>query len=835
MTKQEFRDFVKDKIIYLDGACGTNLAKAGMPSGVCPEKWICDNPDIMLKLQRSYVDAGTDILYAPTFGANSIKLDEYGLKDSREEIIKTLCGISRKAADECKDRNVYVAGDLTMTGRQLKPMGNLDLEDLIDIYKQQMSLLEKYGCDLFVVETMMSLAETRAALIAAKEVSDLPVMVTLTFESNGRTLFGTDAVTGAVVCESLGADAIGVNCSSGPASMAGIVSDMAENTLIPVIAKPNAGLPELDENNKTVYRMSAEDFAKEMEVLVDAGAQIIGGCCGTNADYIRSINEKFGKGPVRRKAFRKEGIRYLSSERQTLSFGLDGKFIIVGERINPTGKKALQAELREGNTERVLTFAREQEEKGAGVLDINVGMSGIDEESMMLRVIEEVTQATSLPLCLDSSSPEILEKALRHYPGRALINSVSLEPAKFERLLPTCAKYGAVFILLPLSEKGLPKDIDEKKEIIDIIYKRSVELGLTKENIIIDGLVQTVGADQSQGLKTFETIRYAYENGFATITGLSNISFGLPERSYVNSAFLTLAIFNGLTMAISNPGQELLVAAARATDLLLNKEGSDVEYINTAGRLKAEREAKEELLKNITPEDRSVKKATGSSEGSSDKVSEVPDDLIQLYRSVVEGNKNVSSKAAKEALHKNISADDILNKALIPAINTVGDYFNKGKYFLPQLISSAESMKLAIGVIEPELKKGNASGDAPNVVIATVEGDIHDIGKNLVSMMLSNYGFKVHDLGKDIKAEDIVAEAVKTDSKIICLSALMTTTMIHMKEVVEILRAQNLDIKVMIGGACVTEDYAKEIGADAFSKDAADAVIVAKKLLGIQA
>ena len=583
--------------------------------------------------------------------------------------------------------------------------------------------------------------------------------------------------------------------------------------------------------------MSAFDFASEMEVLVDAGAQIIGGCCGTNADYIKAINDRFGRGPVRRKALRPDGIRYLTSERQTLSFGLDGKFIIVGERINPTGKKALQAELREGNTDRVLTFAREQEENGAGVLDINVGMSGIDEESMMLRVIEEVTQATSLPLCLDSSSPEILEKALRHYPGRALVNSVSLEPAKFERLLPTVAKYGAVFILLPLSEKGLPKDLDEKKEIIDIIYKRAVELGLNKDNIVIDGLVQTVGADQSQGLKTLETIKYAHDNGFATITGLSNISFGLPERSYVNSAFLTLAIANGLTMAISNPGQELLVAAARATDLLLNKEGSDIEYINTAGRLKAEKEAKEELLKKAAASGEGKASSAGtvaaSSEGGDGPA--IPENLKGLYKAVVEGNKNNASKTATEALSSGISADEILNGSLIPAINTVGEYFNKGKYFLPQLISSAESMKLAIGVIEPELKKGNSSDDAPSVVIATVEGDIHDIGKNLVAMMLSNYGFKVHDLGKDIKAEDIIAEAVKTDSKIICLSALMTTTMIHMKEVVEIKKAQGLDIKVMIGGACVTEDYATEIGADAYSKDAADAVVVAKKLLGIKA
>ncbi|MCR4791901.1 MAG: homocysteine S-methyltransferase family protein [Lachnospiraceae bacterium] len=830
MTKQEFREFVKDRIVYLDGASGTNLNKAGMPGGVCTEKWVSEHPDAMLDIQRRFIAAGSDILYAPTFTANSLKLEEYGLQNEQEELIKTLVGISKKAADECKDRKVLVAGDITMTGKQLKPIGPLELEDLIDIYKEQIKLLEKYGCDLLVVETMISLAETRAALIAAMETTDLPVMVTLSFESNSRTLFGSDATTVAVVCESLGADAIGVNCSTGPAAMASIVSDMAKATRIPIIAKPNAGLPELDENHKTVYGMDADTFAEEMTVLIESGAQIIGGCCGTEPSYIEAINKKFGRGPVLRKEYRKDGIRYLSSERQTLSFGLDGRFIIVGERINPTGKKALQAELREGNTDRVLQFAREQEENGAGVLDINVGMSGIDEMEMMLRVIDEVTQATSLPLCLDSSSPEILEKSLRHYPGRALINSVSLEPAKFEKLLPQVAKYGAVFILLPLSEKGLPKDLDEKKEIIDIIYKRAIELGLTKDNIVVDGLVQTVGADQSQGVKTLETIKYAHDNGFATITGLSNISFGLPERSYVNSAFLTLAIANGLTMAISNPAQELLVAAARATDLLLNKEESDIAYIETAARLKEARETKEELLRSAESTGKGTAAASAKPSVSDDEAG-IPEDLFPLYKAIVSGNKSAAPSLTENALKEGKSASDILNDALIPAINKVGVFFDKGKYFLPQLISSAESMKSAIAVIEPVLKEMNSANDAPSVVIATVEGDIHDIGKNLVAMMLGNYGFDVHDLGKDIKAEDIVEAAVKTGSKIICLSALMTTTMIHMKETVDLVRKKGLDIKVMIGGACVTEDYAKEIGADGYSEDAAEAVKVAKRLL----
>ncbi|MBQ3905702.1 MAG: homocysteine S-methyltransferase family protein, partial [Lachnospiraceae bacterium] len=520
MTKQEFLELTKNKFFYLDGATGSNLVKAGMPAGVCPEDWILKHADVMLQLQKNYVQAGTDILYAPTFTANRIKLAEYDLDGKMEEMIHGLVAISKEAAASCTDRKVYVAGDLTMTGQTLKPMGTMELEDLIDVYKEQIKYLEAAGVDLLVVETMMSLAESRAALIAAKEVTSLPVMVTLTFEQDGRTLYGTDAKTAGVVLESLGACAIGANCSTGPAKMEQVISDLASVTTVPIIAKPNAGLPFLDADGKTCYSMAADEFVTEMEILVNAGASVLGGCCGTDPSFIQGLKNKFGRENAITVNRRPDGIRYLSSERQTLAFGLNDLFMIVGERINPTGKKALQAQLREGSLEKVLQFAEEQEAAGASVLDVNMGMSGIDEKEMMLRSIEEISGVTNLPLSLDSSHVSVLEAALRHYPGRALINSISYESIKFENLLPIAAKYGAMFILLPLSDEGLPKDINEKKEIISKIYERAVSLGMRKEDIVVDGLVATIGANKSAALECLETVRYAKSQGFATICGL---------------------------------------------------------------------------------------------------------------------------------------------------------------------------------------------------------------------------------------------------------------------------------------------------------------------------
>ena len=873
MTREEF-ERLSGQYLYLDGATGSNLVRAGMPSGVCPEQWILEHSDVMLALQKEYVAAGTDVLYAPTFTANRIKLAEYGLENNMEQMIAKLVAISREAAASTQDRRVYVAGDLTMTGEQLKPMGSMELETLIDIYKEQIRALEKAGVDLLVVETMMSLGEARAALIAAKEVCELPVMVTMTFEGDGRTLYGTDARTAAVVLESLGACAVGVNCSAGPARMREIVGEMAAATIsVPIIAKPNAGLPYLDEQGRTCYNMDAEEFVQEMALLTEAGATVLGGCCGTTPEFIRGLRESFGRTVTSHPKRRKPGSRVLSSERKTLSFGLDGSFLIVGERINPTGKKLLQAQLREGVMDKVLQLAEEQEQCGAQVLDINMGMSGIDEKVMMLHAIEEVSGVTSLPLSLDSSHVEVLETALRHYPGRALINSVSLETEKYEKLIPIAKKYGAMFILLPLSDKGLPENLEEKKDIIDAVLKRAYECGLNKDDVVVDGLVATVGANKRAGLETLETIRYCKEKGLATICGLSNISFGMPERSFVNAAFLSLAIREGLTMAIANPSQELLVSCALATDLLLAKEDADLCYIEYAGAVAENRKRREEelerklaasqmapaaedaanlLLEKNTSGVGSVISCSQGAHASSqiniagsesrhqggnistptaenDRAFMSPSAQV-IKHAVIKGNRNGIAALTREALEAGEEPQSLLNDVLLPAINEVGELFDKGKYFLPQLIASAEAMKNAIQVLEPLLMQDADSKNMPVVVIATVEGDIHDIGKNLVALMLKNYGFQIIDLGKDVPAEEIIRAAKENNAQIIALSALMTTTMQRMREVIALAKKEEVNAKVMIGGAVITQDYADEIGADGYSRDAAEAVRVAQKL-----
>ncbi|MBE5838951.1 homocysteine S-methyltransferase family protein [Butyrivibrio sp.] len=819
MKREEFLEKFKGKVVFLDGATGTNLMKAGMPAGVCPEKWILEHKDVMLQLQRSYVDAGADIIYAPTFTGNRIKLSDYGLEDSIKEINTELVELAKKAADG----RALVAGDITMTGRQLKPIGDLSFEELVDTYKEQISILEKAGCDLIIVETMMSLQECRAALIAAKEISDIAVMVTLTFEADGRTLYGSDASASAITLEALGACAIGANCSTGPDKMEELIRNMASVTSIPIIAKPNAGLPSVDENGNTEYDMDESTFVKEMKRLLDAGASVIGGCCGTTPAFIKALKENYSDYIPENDTPRKMvGRRYLSSERQSLSFGLDESFMIVGERINPTGKKKLQALLREGDLSMVSEFARSQEQEGASILDINVGMSGIDEKEMMLDVLEEVMSQTDLPLCIDTSSAEVMEAALRIYPGRALMNSISLEKGKAEQFLPLAKKYGAMFILLPLSPEGLPKTTEEKIGNIKELSKMAYDMGMDLEDIVVDGLVATVGADREAAIKTLDTISFCHENGYATVCGLSNISFGLPERMNVNTAFLTMAISRGLTMAIANPSQEMLVNAAFASDLLRNKEGADIRYIERMQRIA---EAKED------------KNATETGAAKMDKsASTNNDDILAIIKAdVLKGSKRTIVKDTQIALDRGIEPRVILDEVLMPAINEVGDLFDKGKFFLPQLISGAEAMKLSIGVLEPLLKGDEATGKKlPSVVIATVHGDIHDIGKNLVALMLKNYGFNVIDLGKDVPKETIVKAARENDASIIALSALMTTTMKEMKNVVDLAHEEGLDSKIIIGGAVVTEDYAQEIGADGYSSDAADAVRVVKQILNIE-
>lgn len=815
MTKKEFREYLSKGAIVLDGATGTNLMAAGMPIGVCPEAWVMEHQDVLYDLQSAYVKAGTNIVYAPTFTGNRIKLEEYGLEDRIEEINTELVRLSKRAVDG----KALVAGDMTMTGKQLFPLGDLMFEELVDVYKEQASILDHAGADLFVVETMMSLQECRAAVIAIKEVSDLPIMVTLSYNEDGRTLFGTPPETAVVVLQSLGVDAIGINCSTGPMEMVELVEKMAQYSTVPILAKPNAGLPEL-EDDKTVYKMTPQEFADAAVALVNAGASIVGGCCGTTPEHIKALSDAVRELPIRKPLERHR--RILASERKNVEIDLDGGFIVVGERINPTGKKKLQAELKEGKLDLVRQMAMEQEENGAKILDINMGMNGIDEKEMMKSVIYEVSSTVDCPLCIDSSHVDVIEEALKIYPGRALINSISLESEKIEKLLPVAAKYGAMFILLPLSDEGLPKDAAEKHRIINTVYDKAMALGMAHEDIVVDGLVATIGANPDAAKECYETISYCKnDKKLPTICGLSNISFGLPERMYVNTAFLTMAICNGLTMAIANPSQELLMNAAFSSDMLLNRPDSDIAYIERMNML-AEKKAQYETVV--------VKKQPDSADGDS-MGTNTNGGNDAIFQAVLKGSKGSILDEVKKVIEAGRKPDEIINESLIPAINEVGELFNKKKYFLPQLIGSANTMKHAIDYLEPLLEKNDTGENMPTLVIATVEGDIHDIGKNLVVLMLKNYGYNVIDMGKDVPCEDIVNKAIEENAAVIGLSALMTTTMLRMKDVIELCKEKGCSSKVIIGGACITQSYADEIGADGYSKDAAECVKLVEKLL----
>lgn len=803
MNRQEFRNYLKENILILDGATGTELQKRGMPQGVCPEQWVLDNPQILIDIQRQYIQAGSTAVYTCTFGGNRIKLDEYGLGGQVVEINRRLAQISKKAVGN----GGLVAGDLAPTGQFIRPVGELSFEQVVEVYKEQVKGLLEGGVDFFVIETMMDIQEARAALLAVKESCDLPVCVSMTINEDGRTLTGTDPTTAVITLQSLGADVVGCNCSTGPEKMLEFIAAMSAVAKVPLLAKANAGLPKLVDG-KTVFDMEPEAFGTYAKSFVDLGVAAIGGCCGTSPEYIEQIvNNLEGVKPI---VLQSPGISAVTSARKTATIGLNRPVAIVGERINPTGKKGLQAELREGKTDLVLDFALEQQEQGAVILDVNVGMPGIDEKNTMLRVVEMLSGSVSLPLCLDSSSVDVLEAALRIYPGRALINSISAEEEKLKALLPIAAKYGAMFILLPLSDEGVPKTAQERIELIKNVYERGRQYGYDKEDMVVDGLVMTVSSDQKAAMETLKVIDWsAHEFGCNTIMGLSNVSFGLPERSWVNTAFLAMAIGKGLTMAIANPSSEMLMNIKMACDVLTAKDEHSHSYIQHFAKMEQLNEAAFGKKKGKTPSE-------------------------QVYDAVVKGDKAGIDRLIEAALQQGTAPKVLVDEYLIPAITQVGDLYEQKKYFLPQLIQSAEVMKKAFLQIEPLLQSDRGIGvqRKAKVVLATVKGDIHDIGKNIVALMLKNYGFEVYDLGKDISTEEIIRQAKELKADIVGLSALMTTTMLEMKKVVALAKEEKLSSKIMIGGAVVDEQYAQEIGADGYAQDAHSAVKVAKKMLG---
>lgn len=805
MKKQDLFDLLEKGPIILDGATGSNLMAKGMPMGVCPEAWIYDHKDAIVSLQREYVEAGTNILYAPTFTANRIKLAEYGQVERLEEINRAMVRYSREAAEG----KALVAADLTMTGQQLYPVGDFMFEDLVDVYKEQLQAIIKEGVDLIVVETMMSLQECRAALLACKETCDLPVMISLTYNEDGRTLYGTRPDTAMIVLQNMGADVVGINCSTGPEDMIELVEQMEAVADIPILVKPNAGLPEL-ENGETVYKMTPEEFAASCEKLLDAGAAFIGGCCGTTPSHIKALSDMAkGRGVTLPKP---KHLPYITSERQNVLVDKEGAFRVVGERINPTGKKALQEELRAGSLQMVRQFAMDQEQAGASVLDVNMGTNGIDEKEMMIEAVYEVSSTVDLPLCIDTSYVDVMEAALRIYPGRALINSISCEKEKMEQLLPIAKKYGAMFVLLPLSSAGLPEDLEEKKQNIATILEEANKLGLSKRDVIVDVLVTTVGANPNAARECFETITYCKEElGVPTICGLSNISFGMPQRAFVNTAFLNVAVSKGLTMAIANPSQEMLMYTALATDLLLGKAEASERYLSSVPTAAMTFAKKEEL--------------------AATKQEETKEETHPIFDCVVKGDKANVVAHVKQAIDEGKEPSDVIEEYLIPAINKVGEYYDNKKYFLPQLIAGANAMKEAMEYLEPLLAADNDEEPKATIIFATVEGDIHDIGKNLVVLMLKNYGYRVIDMGKDVPAESIVDKAMEEKAAVIGLSALMTTTMMRMKDVVEMAKQKGCLAKIIVGGACITESFAHEIGADGYSSDASDCVKLVSRLV----
>ena len=803
MRREDFQRLAAGRIIRLDGATGTELVKRGLPPGVCPEEWCVRNPDAIISVQQAYCRAGSDLLYAPTFGANPLKLAEFGLEKELLPINRTLAELAKKA---CPGKLIF--GDLAPTGRLVEPNGPLSFDEAVAVYRAQAEALLAGGVDGFAIETMMDLQEARAAFIGVREAAPgIAVIVTMTFEKGGRTLTGTDPVSALVTFQGLGAAAFGCNCSTGPEEMAEIISSMKPCAAIPLIAKPNAGMPRLV-GDRTIFPQGPEEFGRAAARLVEAGAGIVGGCCGTSPEHIARLNEELKKyaPPVVRQTVR--GVVASASSYRVL--GADAPFVLIGERINPTGKKALQAELRAGSFDLVRRFAAEQASAGAALLDVNVGVGGIDQRAVLRQAVAEVVKTVPLPLAIDSTLPEAVEAALKFYPGRALLNSVSAERERLEKILPAAAKYGAMPILLPLSDAGIPSTCAERIALLEKLLGEVAKYGYAPADCVADALIMTISTNGSAALEALDFVEYCSRTlGIGTTCGLSNVSFGLPDRAVLNRTFLGLACGRGLSSAIANPGAPGIVETIEGSDALRALDPGLKRYIARHADV-PKTAAKPDEKRVLTPDE-------------------------ALKNAVIESMPEAVPQAVKTAVDAGFAAADLVNGILIPALTEVGNRFERKEYFLPQLMRSAEAMRSAMELLEPELKKDRSSGaeSGPVFVLATVQGDIHDIGKNIVNMLLGNHGFRVIDLGKDVPAEKIVDAAVREKAFCIGLSALMTTTMPRMREVVALLKERGIPLPVIVGGAAVDAGYAAEIGA-IYASDAMATVRAAKKIAGME-
>lgn len=804
-----FKELFNNKYILLDGAMGTMLQKRGLRLGAIPEIMNIEQPDIIREIHKEYVAAGSQIIYANTFGANRYKLKSGGY--SVEEIIGAGIKIAKEATE---GTDTLVALDLGPIGQLLEPTGSLSFEEAYDIYKQE--ILAGIDADLVVLETQTDLLEVKAALLAVRENSDLPVIVTMTFEPNHRTFTGCSISSMARTLSLLGADAIGVNCSLGPKEILPIISELKKWTNLPLAVKPNAGLPDPMTNT---YDVDEFAFADSMKAMADLGVFIYGGCCGTTAEYIKVLKETLDVYDIAKHIPKMIPVTVCSpTQSVTIS-----EPRIIGERINPTGKKKFKEALLNNNINYILNQAIEQIEAGADILDVNVGLPGIDEKDMMIRSVKALQGVVDVPLQIDSTIPEVLEAALRVYNGVPIVNSVNGEEKSLHSVLPIVKKYGACVVGLALDEGGIPKTAKGRFDIAKKIMETAISYGIPKENVFIDCLTLTASAEQEGVMETLMALKRVKEElGLKTVLGVSNISFGLPNRELVNQAFLTMALQNGLDLPIINPNITAMTGAFMAYKVLANIDKNSMGFIDRFTDV---------VLKTTTTSGSSKKEENTVLFDTSTPLGELK---AKLFHAIDSGLKAEGAGYTKQLLDRDdYESMTLVNEILIPALDKTGDLFEKGKIFLPQLILSAGVAQSCFEVIKDKMIESNNSPISKGkIVLCTVKGDIHDIGKNIVKVLLENYGYTVIDLGKDVDYQVVVDAAIKHQAKLVGLSALMTTTLVSMKETIRLLRKNNVDCKVVVGGAVLTAEYAKEIGADYYAKDAKETVDIAKEVIG---
>ncbi|WP_319470119.1 homocysteine S-methyltransferase family protein [uncultured Pseudodesulfovibrio sp.] len=801
----DFRSILHDdKVYFFDGGYGTLLQSRGLPAGLSPELWGLEAPDVIRGVHQDYIDAGANVLTTNTFGGSRPKL---GNDADPYELNKRMTEIARQVAGD----NAFVAASIGPTGHFVEPLGDLTFRELVDIYKEQIKGCVDGGADLILGETHFDLAEAKAVVIAARLVCDLPVAMSMTFEGTA-SLTGTSPLTFVDTMQNMGVELIGTNCSAGPEQMQDTLRAWAPRLETPTFAEANAGLPELNDDGDTVFRLPPEPFAEQACKFAELGAKFIGGCCGTTPDHIRALRAKVGDTAWQKPQKTDDAQLVLTSRSISVPVGFNHPGVIIGERINPTGKKQLTAELQEGVFTEALRFAGEQVDLGAPVLDVNVGAPLVDERILLPELVKTLNGRFQTPLSIDSNDAAAVEAGLWVYPGSPLVNSISGEPGKMEELGPLCKLFGAPFILLPIVGKKLPVTATERLNVIADLLAQADSLGIPRRLIMVDALALTVSSKPDAARHSFEVMRYCREKwNLPTTIGLSNISFGLPARELLNSTFLSVSMASGLCSFISNPNSARIQEALHTTEVLLNRDPQAERYIGkfsdwTSGQ--------------------GSQSSPAASGGSSDT-----DGLAPVQAAVVKGNKDGIVALVETELDAGTAAMDIVNDLLIPGILAVGDKYERKEYFLPQLLQSAETMQTAFERLKPLLEEDDTATAKPVVVMATVEGDIHDIGKNIVCLMLKNYGFEVIDLGKDVPAERIVDAASEHKADIIGLSALMTTTMVRMEDTVKLVRERGMDTKVIIGGAVVTEKFCNAIQADGWSTDAVKAVKLAQSLI----